>query len=603
MVVRRASGNPLYAQEMIRAARQAGSFEAVPDSLEAAIAAQVDALDPEARRVLRYATVLGRSFWRGTLDALLGQESMALDAALLERLEGFLEPAEDDQLRFRVGLVRRTIYEGLAFRLRARLHRQAGQTLEQLASDPLAVAGTLAMHFSIASDFERTWRYALQAAERAAKSYANADAARLYKMALDASRRLEQVATSERVQAWTELGTVSREAGMFDDALEAYAQARRLIGREPLARVRLQLLRAQAYERKSQFTTALRELAAGRRLLDGLDSPAARQSRARISSRTSTIRLAQDRYHDALREAEKAVLEARTSGERAALAHALMNADTAQLALGGSASERMLEALSLYQELGDLGNEARVRCNLGCGAYLEGRWNEALTWFQGYRESAMKTGNAVDAAIAGSNIGEMLVRRGQLDEALPLLKDVIRVMRASRNADNAAYAEVQLGRFLLQRGAYAEADELMERVWSELRQLGKATSALEAACVKAQALAFLGRAEDALRLVDQAAQAAGNNARMYAAQIAEARVQALTALGRSGEARLVADEGLAAARKYGMPYEEAVLLAARAELDRRNEKGPDDNDVAALERILASLGVKSMPKLAETPVD
>ena len=600
MVVRRASGNPLYAQEMIRAARQAGSFEAVPDSLEAAIAAQVDALDPEARRVLRYATVLGRSFWRGTLDALLGQESMALDAALLERLEGFLEPAEDDQLRFRVGLVRRTIYEGLAFRLRVRLHRQAGKTLEQLASNPLAVASTLAMHFSIAGDFESTWHYALQAATSAAKAYANADAARLYRMALDASHHLTPIAASERIQAWTELGNVCRGAGMFDDALNAYGQARRLVGRDPLARVRLQLLRAQAYERKSQFATALRELSAGRRLLDGLDSPAARQALARIGSRAATIRLAQDRYQDALREAEKAVPEARDSGERAALAHALMTADTAQLALGGSASERMLEALSLFQELGDLGNEARVRGNLGCGAYLEGRWDEALDWFEGYRESAIKAGNALDAAIAGSNIGEMLVRRGQLDEALPMLKDVIRVARASGFADGAATAELQLGRLMLQRGAYQDADELMGRVGSELRQLGKATSALEAACVQAQAWAFLGRAEDALNLVDQAAQAAGSNARMYAPQIAEARVQALAALGRLAEARLAVDEGLAAARKYGLPYEEAVLLAARAELDRRNEKGPDESDVTALEKILTSLGVKATPRLVES---
>jgi len=599
MLVSRASGNPLYAQEMVRAAREAGSFEAVPDSLEAAIAAQVDALDPEARRVLRYATVLGRSFWRGTLDALLAQEGMSLDAALLERLEGFLEPAEDDQLRFRVGLVRRTIYEGLAFRLRVRLHRQAGQTLEQLASDPLAVAGTLAMHFSIAGDFERTWHYARQAATSAARAYANADAARLYKMALDASHHLAQVADGERIKAWTELGDVCCGAGMFDDALEAYGQARRLVGEDPLARARLQLLRVNAYERKSQFVMALRELSAGRRLLEGMDSEAARRTRARIGSGTATIRLAQDRYQDALREAEKAAAAARESGERAALALALLTADSAQLALGTSASERMLEALSIFQELGDLRNEARVRCNLGCGAYLEGRWNEALDWFEGYRETARRAGNIVDAAHAGSNIGEMLVRRGQLDEALPLLKDVIRVMRASGLSDNAAYAEVQLGRLLLQRGACADADELLDRVGAELRQLGKATSALEAACVQAQARAFLGHAEDALKLVDRAAQVAGSNARMYAAQIAEARVQALTALGRLHEARLAADEGLAAARKFGLPYEEAVMLAARAELDRRNEKGPDETDVAALERILTSLGVKATPRLVE----
>jgi tetratricopeptide (TPR) repeat protein len=599
LVVLRAGGNPLHATEIIRAARAAGSFEAVPDSLEAAIAAQVDALDPEARQLLRYATVLGRRFRRSDLDELLKAEGLAMDDGALSRLESFLVPDGETGMHFREGLLRKTIYEGLAYRLRVRLHREAGEAMERLAKDPEDIADSLAIHFSIAGDHERTWRYGRVAAERAARAYANADAARLFRVALDASRRLDSIPAPERIETLSRLGYVCRSAGTFDEALEAYREAGRIAAGDREARARLQLLRAATYERKSQFTTALRELSVGRKLLAGLESLSARKCLARIDSFAATIRLAQDRFKDTLREARRAEAEARECDERAALAAALTAADSAEGALGGNATARMREALAIYQELGDLDAESSVRCNLGVAAYQQGKWTEAVEWFEGYRETATRAGNVVNAAQAGSNLGEMLVRRGQLDEAMPILRDVARVMRASGFTDGAAYAEVQIGRLLVQRDRHREADELLDRARTELQQLGRATSALEAACVQAEARAFLGRGPEALALLETAARAAGENARMFAPQVAAARVQALVSMGRKDEARKLVDEGLRTAREFGMPYEEALLLSAKAELDRRHEKGPRTEDVAALEKILTSLGVQSIPRLVD----
>ena len=72
-VVDRAEGNPLFVEEVTRVARAAGSLEAMPESLQAATAAQVDLLDPRVRRVLRYASVLGRSFRREVLERDAGR--------------------------------------------------------------------------------------------------------------------------------------------------------------------------------------------------------------------------------------------------------------------------------------------------------------------------------------------------------------------------------------------------------------------------------------------------------------------------------------------------------------------------------------------------
>ena len=596
LVVRRASGNPLYAQEIVRAARQVGSFEAVPDSLEAAIAAQVDGLDPEARRVLRYATVLGRRFSRRDLDALLEAEGLAADDAVLARLESFLERDGEDGLRFRIGLLRKTIYEGLAYRLRVQLHRKAGEALERMAIDPAAIADHLAMHFSIAGDLDRTWRYARQAAARAARAYANADAARFYLMALEAARRLPGADVQQRIEAWIDRGTVCRLAGLFDDELSAYREAYRLAEGDPLRRADLLRLRAESRDRAGAFPQALRDLSAAARQLDGILAPEADRLRARLASVTAMIRFAQERPQEAVKQGLAAAEAARKAGDKQALAEALNAAASAQLFMGAGGTEKLLEAVAIYEELGDLSRSALARSNLACGAFLEGQWEEALAGFRRVREARLKAGNVVGAATTASNISEILVKRGELDEALPLLLETVRVLRASGFHEGAAYAEIQLGRLYVTQRDFVRADELTERVARELTDLGQAVSALEAVCVRAHALVGLGRPDDAMSFLDAAANAAGRSARGFAPQIAEARAAALVALGRAPEAREVIAGGLEAARKHSLPYEEALLLRARVELDRRSGRPANVADVESAARIMKGLGVQETPR-------
>ena len=594
IVVRRAAGNPLYALEIVRAVRQAGSLDAVPDSLEAAIAGQVDALDPDARRVLRYATVLGQRFSRRDLDALLEADGLAVDDALMSRLENFIEPDGEDGLRFRVGLLRKTVYGGLAYRLRLQLHRRAGEALERLADDPAEIADNLAMHFSIAGEYEKTWLYGRQAAERAAKAFSNADAAYLFKLALDATRRLPDVSDHDRVDAWTQLGNVCWPAGMFEDALDAYRKAFSHAGEDVIRRAELLRLCAYARDRAGEFPQALRELSKGLRLLVGIESPEANRTRARLAAFAAMVRFAQERPRQALKEGLVAVAAAREADEKEALAQALNAAGSSQLFMGQGGSDKLLEALSIYEELGDLSNAAAVRGNLGAGAYVEGRWDDALVWFESDRATRLKAGNPVGAANAALNTGEIYTKQGRLEEAEPLLRDAIRVMRASGFHDGAAYAELQLGRVLVERGAARQADELLERVRAELTQIGRKSSAAEAAIVQSLAKVGLGRPQEALELVDQAEASIGDN-RLLAPQAAETRASALSALGRLDDAEDQLSKGLAVARNQHLAYEEGVLLRTRVNLRRMAGRDVDPDDAEKATKILGVLGVRTTP--------
>ena len=249
----------------------------------------------------------------------------------------------------------------------------------------------------------------------------------------------------------------------------------------------------------------------------------------------------------------------------------------------------MIEALRLYEEIGDLSSAAMVRANLGCSAFLAGNWDAALDWFESQTETCRRAGNVVGAATAASNIAEILVKRGHIEKAQPILDDAIRTMRASNFHDGAAYAEIQLARVYLKQDAVAEADELLGRVCQEFYDLGQAASALEAVLVRVIAKVRSGEATAALELLEHAADAAGEDAQLFVPQVAEARALALAALERLDEANQAIDKGLVAARDFALPYEEATLLLMRAQIVGEGEAAAADR--AAARKILGGLGI------------
>src|SRR5207247_991469 len=96
-ILARAEGVPLYAVETVRMLldrgllaregdvyRPTGPIEAldVPETLQALVAARLDGLGPEERRLLQDAAVLGKSFTKAGLAALSGVDEVELEPLL-----------------------------------------------------------------------------------------------------------------------------------------------------------------------------------------------------------------------------------------------------------------------------------------------------------------------------------------------------------------------------------------------------------------------------------------------------------------------------------------------------------------------------------------
>src|SRR5262249_46721677 len=66
-------GNPLFVEEMVRMLVEDGGngrARRIPDTLQALIAARIDRLQPDAKRVLQRASIIGRVFWEGAIQHL-----------------------------------------------------------------------------------------------------------------------------------------------------------------------------------------------------------------------------------------------------------------------------------------------------------------------------------------------------------------------------------------------------------------------------------------------------------------------------------------------------------------------------------------------------
>ena len=116
-LVERSDRHAGYLAELIAAAVDGKTCE-TPATVLAMVQARLERLDPAARRVLRAASIFGETFWRGGVEALLGDGDTAGWLAVLIE-QGVIELREDGRFpgeteyRFQHALVREAAYRML----------------------------------------------------------------------------------------------------------------------------------------------------------------------------------------------------------------------------------------------------------------------------------------------------------------------------------------------------------------------------------------------------------------------------------------------------------------------------------------------------------
>jgi tetratricopeptide (TPR) repeat protein len=169
-IAARASGNPLFLEESLSMlvesgalVRQGGAWvvadpgllDRVPATIRTLIAARLDGLPPEERRVLGNAAVSGEAVWDRLLEAMSGGADLR---QVLKRLvqRGLLQQRPHspvpgaEEYGFRHVLIREVAYASIPRRDRSGLHLQVATWLREAAGLPEEPLAELAHHYELA---------------------------------------------------------------------------------------------------------------------------------------------------------------------------------------------------------------------------------------------------------------------------------------------------------------------------------------------------------------------------------------------------------------------------------------------------------------------
>jgi class 3 adenylate cyclase/tetratricopeptide (TPR) repeat protein len=453
-ILARTEGVPLYAVETVRMLldrgllaregdvyRPTGPIEAldVPETLQALVAARLDGLAPEERRLLQDAAVLGKSFTKAGLGALSGLDEAELEPLVtsLVRKEVFSVQAdprspERGQYSFLQDLLKRVAYETLAKAERKARHLAAAAHLVQaFGAGEQEIVEVIAAHYldayHAAPDADdapeikvKAQEMLTRAGERAASLAANEEAQHYFERAAELSDEpLAEAALRERAgaTAWV-AGRAEQAEAHLERALELYEGQGMT---HPAARVSARL--GEVEWRTGHLEQALERMEQAFEVLSG-DEPDG--DLATLAAELGRLHFFKGEVDLAARRTDTAIEIAESLWLPEVLSQALNTQGLIASWSGRSQQSLALlrHALELALEHDLAGAALRAYNNLGDKLDRADRYEEAIDLHRRGVALARKTGDRLHEWRLLGELSWCLQRTGQWAEALDLLAEV-----------------------------------------------------------------------------------------------------------------------------------------------------------------------------------
>jgi class 3 adenylate cyclase/tetratricopeptide (TPR) repeat protein len=525
-ILTRAEGVPLYAVETVRMLldrgllaqdgsryRVVGEVETleVPETLQALIAARLDGLSDEERRLLQNGAVLGKTFSRQALAALTGLSEPELEPLLVSlvrkevlSLQADPRSPEHGQYGFLQDLVRRVAYDTLAKRERKSRHLAAADHLAvSLGEEEVAevIAAHLLAAYQAAPDADdapvlrvRAGSALVRAGERTAALAAAAEAQRYFNQAAELTDDpLTQAELTDRAgqMAWRAGKPVDART-LLDDAQATYEEQDDTVAAARIAARLAEIDFSEGHPRQ-----AVTRLAPA---LDALEAAAPDADVAALAAQLGRFLIFSGDYERAAPHLERALSLAEALDLPETLAQALNSKSVLTGRLHRPRETRILVegALAIALEHDLHAAALRAYNNLLVTLWQTDKWREQLATSDRALELARRIGDRNwEANFLAGSIG-MLSMLGRWDEALDRAAQA-EELAATEFAQGLTLSAVPIH---VHRGSLDRARELLAR-HAAVGQSENPDFAAGYATAEGVVLASEGRPEDALAAAER----------------------------------------------------------------------------------------------------
>ncbi|MCB0159799.1 MAG: tetratricopeptide repeat protein, partial [Caldilineaceae bacterium] len=495
-VTAQSDGNPFFAEQLVLylheqgllsataagwqrdpAAEQDTAGQILSGDVRTVLTARLDRLDPELRRSVQMASVLGREFDTRLLAAMVEETMPAaqtpiahvLAAGRKARLWSAVdESAADVRYLFRHELLRSTAYD---MQLRARLrglHARAAAAIATVFGDELAPRyADLAYHHRRAEQPAEERHFAALAGRYAADQFANRDAMRHLERALalldpdDAVNKFELLLLHEQVADTS--GDRTRQRADVDALLQVAAQLA-----QP-ARLGQALLRAGHHARvTNDHAGAVGQLTAALDLAQADDDP---RLTVACFNGLGKVEWRRHRYDAAEQHLIAALARAEVDAHLAAdSVYHLGLVDYSRGKLD-AANARFDAALTRFIALGDRKGEAMALSMIGAVEYRLGRYDHAVTIAEQGLEAADAIGWTYLRAHALASLGNSLFDLGQFDACRARHRQAVDLYRSLHDQEGEARSLDTIGLAATLLGDLAEAATHFEDAATRQREI------------------------------------------------------------------------------------------------------------------------------------
>src|SRR5262245_40623000 len=263
MLVERTDANPLFLEESVRALVETGALAGergacrltrpieqlkIPTTVQAILAARIDRLTPEGKRLLQAAAVIGKDVPLPLLLAIadVPEHEVRAELTRLQAAEFLYEVRlfPDLEYTFKHALTHEVAYQGLLQDRRRDLHARITEAIERLAAERIAEQSErLAHHVLHGELWEKAVAYLREAGLRAMARGTNREAVPYLEQAhgtlrhLPETRRRSELAIDIRFEIRTALFPLGDWARMLDHLQQAEVLARSLGDQHRLGRI------------------------------------------------------------------------------------------------------------------------------------------------------------------------------------------------------------------------------------------------------------------------------------------------------------------------------------------------------------------------------